>query len=130
MHEWVCCHDEAANHQLPIAAAFWIIQIVSAEECSSLSKIWCRLVALFAQSFWMQWPYSTFSVNKVYCPHWVVQWSHHCSCMHIPVHSPWLSGYTDGLQTILVILTIVGLFPDKPYISYCIICFKIFFYFE
>ena len=22
MHEQVCCHDEAANHQLPIAAAF------------------------------------------------------------------------------------------------------------
>ena len=25
MHEWVCCRDEAANHQLPIAVAFWII---------------------------------------------------------------------------------------------------------
>ena len=22
MHEQVCCHDEAANHQLPTAAAF------------------------------------------------------------------------------------------------------------
>ena len=22
MHEWACCRDEAANHQLPIAAAF------------------------------------------------------------------------------------------------------------
>ena len=38
MHEWVHCHDEAANHQLPIAVAFWIIQIVSAEECSSLMQ--------------------------------------------------------------------------------------------
>ena len=33
MHELARCHDEAANHQLSIAAAFWIIQIVSAEEC-------------------------------------------------------------------------------------------------
>ena len=36
MHERVWCCDKAANHQLPIAAAFWIFQIVSAEECSSL----------------------------------------------------------------------------------------------
>ena len=28
MHEWVRCCDEAANHQLPIAAALWIIRIV------------------------------------------------------------------------------------------------------
>ena len=38
MHEWVCCRDEAANHQLPIAVAFWITWIVSAEECSSLTQ--------------------------------------------------------------------------------------------
>ena len=30
--------DEAANHQLPIAAACLIIQIVSVEECSSLMQ--------------------------------------------------------------------------------------------
>ena len=28
-------------------------------------------------------------------PHWLVQWHHHCSCRCIPVHSPWLLGYTD-----------------------------------
>ena len=38
MHEQVHCHDEAAHHQLPIAAAFWIIWIVSTEECSSLMQ--------------------------------------------------------------------------------------------
>ena len=32
-----CC-DEAANHPLPIAAAFWIIWIVPVEECSSLTQ--------------------------------------------------------------------------------------------
>ena len=29
-------HDKAAHHQLPIAAAFWIIRVVSTEECWSL----------------------------------------------------------------------------------------------
>ena len=38
MHEQVPCWDEAANFQLPIAAAFWIFQIVSMEECSSLMQ--------------------------------------------------------------------------------------------
>ena len=31
-------HDEAVNHQLPIAAAFWITQIVSVAEYSSLMQ--------------------------------------------------------------------------------------------
>ena len=38
MHEQVHCCDEAANHQLPTAVAFCIIQIVSVEECSSLMQ--------------------------------------------------------------------------------------------
>ena len=33
--------------------------------------------------------------------------------MCIPVHSPWLPGYTDIMQTVLVILTMAGLFPDR-----------------
>ena len=33
--------------------------------------------------------------------------------MHIPVHSPWLPGYTDVVQTVLVILTMAGLFLDR-----------------
>ena len=32
MQEWVCCRDEAASLQLPIAVDFLIIQIVSTEE--------------------------------------------------------------------------------------------------
>ena len=35
MHEQACCHDEVANHQLPIAAVFWVIRIVSVEEYSA-----------------------------------------------------------------------------------------------
>ena len=35
--------------------------------------------------------------------------------MRIPVHSPWLLGYIDVMQAILIILTMAGLFPDRPY---------------
>ena len=54
------------------------------------------------------------SLNGIYHPHWLVQWSCHCSHKHIPVHSPWLPSYTDVVQTVLVTLTMAGLFPDGP----------------
>ena len=73
MHEQACCCHDAANHWLPIAAAFWIIQIVSADGCSSLMHNM------------MQIHYSTRSVilnvtitqytcshKDIYCPHWLV----------------------------------------------------------
>ena len=56
----------------------------------------------------------TCSLSGVYRPHWPVQWSRHCSRMQIPGHSHWLPGYMDVTQTVLVILTIAGLFPDRP----------------
>ena len=59
----------------------------------------------------------TCSLNSVYHPHWLVQWSHHCSHMCIRVHSPWLPGYINVLQSILVILTMAGLSLDRPRIS-------------
>ena len=40
------------------------------------------------------------------------------TCTHIPVHFPWLPGYINVIKTILVILTMVGLFPDRPYICF------------
>ena len=36
--------------------------------------------------------------------------------MHIPVHSPWLPGYIDVAQTILIIFIMAGLFPDRRHI--------------
>ena len=54
------------------------------------------------------------SLNDIYHPHWLVQWSCHCSCMRIPVHSPWLPGYIDAMQNVLVTLTMAGLLPDRP----------------
>ena len=56
----------------------------------------------------------TCSLKSVYHPHWLVRWSCHCSCMLIPVPSPWLPGYINVMQTILVVLTMAGLFLDRP----------------
>ena len=104
MHEWVHCHDEAANHQLPIAVAFWVIQIVSVEERSSLTQnlmpILCSAHSVILNATDTQY---TRSLNSVYHPHRLVQWSRQCSCMCIVVHSPWLPGYIDVTQTVLVL---------------------------
>ena len=60
----------------------------------------------------------TSSLSGIYRPHWLVQWNCHCSCMHIPVHSPWLPIYIDVTQTTLIILTMAGLFPDRQRIPW------------
>ena len=38
MHKQAHCHDEVANHQLPIAKAFWVIWIVSRGRLKSYTK--------------------------------------------------------------------------------------------
>ena len=112
MHELVLCCDVAANHQLPTAAAFWIIWIVSAEECSSLMQnlvqIRCsaHLVTLNATA--THYTYSTASTVKLSL------FMH----AHSREWSPWLPGYIDVMQTVLIILTMAGLFPDRLHISY------------
>ena len=109
MHEQACCCD-----QLPIAVAFWVILIVFIEEFSSLKwnmmQIHCSTCSVILNVIVTQY---TCSLNGVYRPHWLVQWSHNYSHMFILVHSPWLPGYIDVAQTILVILTMAGLFPDR-----------------
>ena len=73
MHEQPCC-DEAANHQLPIAAPFGIIQIVSTEECSSLMKnlmqICCSARSVILNVMATQY---TCSLNGIYRPQGPVQ---------------------------------------------------------
>ena len=64
----------------------------------------------------------TCSLSGVYSPHWLVQWSRHCSHMRIPAHSPWLPGYIDVTLTFLVILTMVGLFLERPRICIAKMC--------
>ena len=119
IHEQTCCHDEAANQHLSIAAAFRIIWIVPMEECSSLTQNWmqihCSTRSIILNVMATLY---TCSLKGIYCPQWLVQWSPHCSCTDIPVHSPWLPGYIDVMQTILVILIMAGLFPDRP----CMVC--------
>ena len=114
MHEQTSCHDEASDHRLPIAVAFWIIQIVSMEERSSLKQnlmqICCLTGSVILNVTATQY---TCSLKGIYHPHWLVQWSRHCSHMRIPAHSPWLPGYIDVTQIILVILKVVGLFLDR-----------------
>ena len=90
MHERVHCHDEAANYQLPTAATFWVVQIVSAEEWSSLTQnlmqVHCCASSVILNATATQ---HTISLNRIYHTHWLVEWNHHCSLMSIPVHSPW-----------------------------------------
>ena len=110
MHKWTHCCDEAASHQLPIAAAFWIIRIVFAEECSSLMQnlmqICCSTCSVILIVMATQY---TCSLNGIYCPNWLVQWSHHCSGMCIPVHFPCLPCYINVAQTLLIVLIMDGL---------------------
>ena len=123
MHEQACC-NEAANCQLLLVTAFWIIGIVSTEEW--MFKLNAKfdadslLNSVILHAMMTQYARS---LNSVYHPPWLVQGSRHCSHVSIPVHSPWLPGYIDVAQTILVILTISEFFPDKPHF-YNIINFK------
>ena len=84
VHEQVHFCDEVAHHQLPIDAAFWIIWTVSVEECSTLKQnliqMFCSTCSVILNMMATQY---TCSLNGVYCPHWLVQWSCHCSHMCI-----------------------------------------------
>ena len=110
MDEQAHCHDETADHQLPIAVAFWITWIVSTEECSNLTQN----LLLYSLSHFECDGHTGHMLNGVCHPHWLVQWSRHCSCVRIPVHSPCLPGYIDIMQTLPVMLTMSGLFLDRP----------------
>ena len=118
IHEWSCCGDEAANHQLPIAAAFWIIQRASVEECSSLIQnlmhISCSTHSVILNVTATRY---TCSLNSMYHSCWRIPCSHHCSCMHVPGHSPWLASYIDVTQTTLLMLKMAGHLPDRPCIN-------------
>ena len=58
----------------------------------------------------------TYSLHSISHPHWLGQWSHRCSRMCIPVHSPWLPACIYVVQTILIMLTMAVLFPERPHI--------------
>ena len=108
--------DEAASHLLPRDTAFSIIQTVSTEECSIWMQICCSTHSVILNAVAIQY---TCSLNGIYRPHWLVQWSCHCSCTCIPVHSPWLPGCIDVMQTILRLM-MAGLFPERPCVCMCV----------
>ena len=105
-HTFIC----VATHCV-IPKSLLILQIVSEEECSSLTQtlmqICCSTRSVILNVMPAQY---TRSLNGIYCPHWLVKWSHHCSRVCIPFYSLWLPGYVDVAQTILIILTMAGLF--------------------
>ena len=75
MHEWAHCYDEAADHQLPIAEAFWITWTVSVEKCSSLMQNFMQICyytcSVILNVTAIQY---TCLLNSVYHPHWLEQW--------------------------------------------------------
>ena len=119
LYETWCMSGHVVVMKLSITScpqvAFQIIQILSVEQWLSLMQnlmqIHCSTcsVILNVRATWYPC-----SLNGVYYPSWIVQGSHHCSRMSILVHSPWLPRYINVTPTILVILTMAGLFLDRP----------------
>ena len=72
MHEQLICSDEAANHQLPTAVAFWIIQIVSMAECPSsmqnLMQICCSTHSVILHALATQ--YTLRTIHTVHSTQW------------------------------------------------------------
>ena len=92
LHERAHCFNEAASHQLPRAACDLLNHLNSFHRgmlslTQNLMQICYSTCSVILNATATQY---TCSLNGVYRPHWLVQWSHHCSHTHIPVHSPWL----------------------------------------
>ena len=111
MHEQAIYCEEAANHWLPIAVAFWIAFL---EECPSLMQnlmqIHCSIHSVILNATATQY---TCSLNGIYCPHGLEQWGRHWSCMGIPAHSSWLPGYINEHANRSLMLTMAELFLDR-----------------
>ena len=112
-HTFIC----AALVALSLKAAS-IIWRVSTEECSSLKQNLMQIHLLYSVILNVTATQYSCSLNGVYHPHWRVQWSRHCSHMHIPVHFSWLPGYINIAQAVLIILATAGLFLDSPCINF------------
>ena len=93
--------------------AFWMIQIVSVEEMFKLTEKFSTDSLLYSVIMNVTATQYTCSLSNIYCPHWLVQWSHHCSRMCIPVLFPGIPGNMDVVQTIVIILKMVWLFLNR-----------------
>ena len=106
--------DEAANHQLPISGSLLnhpnsfhrgmfklnakfdadsLLYLLTHFECNS------HTVHMLAHGH-LQPPLTGIVKLSLYT--------------NIPVQSPWLLSYMDVVETVLIILTMAGLFPDRP----------------
>ena len=94
---WGSCQSPVAHScsLLNHPNSFWMFKLNTKFDADSL------LYSLILNAMVTQY---TCSLNSVYCPHWLVQWSRHCSHMCIPVHSPQLPGYTSVAQSKLFLL--------------------------
>ena len=89
MHEQVCSHDEAANHQLPIAVAFWIFWISFHGGMSKVNTKFDADLLLYSLSHFECHGLTQWSLT----PAWLVQ-----SSLFTHAHSSpffWLPGYID-----------------------------------
>ena len=105
LHEMGCMSEYIIVRKLPILG-FWIIQIVPAEECSSLTQnlmpICCFACSVILNVMATQY---TCFLKGIYCPKWGIWWS--CRHSHMLV-------YIGVTQIILILLTLAGIFPDIP----------------
>ena len=120
IHKQAHCHNEAAKNELPVIVAFWVIQIVSPEECSSLMQnllqISCSTCSVILNAMATQ---CTGSLNGVYCP--PDQY-----CEDVIVHVCAFQSTLLGCQVTLILhLTMVGLFLDRPHIYAILFCISI-----
>ena len=119
-HTFICTALIASSPK-----AFRIIRIVSMEECASLTQFDADSL-LYSLSHFECDGHIGHMVSQQCLPPTLIQWSRHCSHVHILAHSPWLSGYIDVVQTLLIILTMAGLFLNRPRTSHYLIFYWIF----
>ena len=97
------------------ALSWWSCQSPVAHSCSLLNHLNSFRGRMFKINTKFDADSLLCSLNGVYHPHWLVQWSRHCPRTRIPVCSPWLPGYIDATQSVLVILILGVLFLDRTH---------------
>ena len=116
------------------ALLWWSCQWPATHSCGLLNHLNCFRRGMFKRNTKFDADLLLYSLSHFEChghtvhmltqqrlpPHCLVQWSHHCSHMRMPVLSPWLPGYIYVTQTVLLILTRLDFFwTDLVYSQSC-----------
>ena len=131
MNKQTHCGDEAYRHLLPIAVAFWSIQIISVEECSSLTPKFDADLLLYSLSNFECDGHTVYMLTQCHPPPPVTSTVKSSLFMH--VHSSPLSLAARLHQchaNCSCYITMVGLSPDRPNIFYFVEPTKASFYFR